>query len=208
MSSFYDTRTKTIFIHVPKTAGLAIQAAVCGELPGTDGTVEGARFYRMGEHHWSANKIRVEYPDLYREATTFAIVRNPFSWLQSLYYYNKFKTHLALHNVAVEKGFGYFVREFTETDGRNMVKYVCDTPGNIIVDHVLRFESFGATIQPFLAKTYGLSTLPYYNTTPIKKAGLKEHYSDPALVDYVVENYYPDIEKFGYLWMIEYMRNK
>ncbi len=71
LNAFY--KTKTIFIHIPKTAGVSLLKAVYGDV-----SLEGHRSFYFNR---IALKIKNE------EYFSFAFVRNPFDRLHSTYLY-------------------------------------------------------------------------------------------------------------------------
>lgn len=62
-------RTRSIFVHVPKTAGISIAEAIYGEQPG----------------HYTARYLQTVYGRRYRRYFTFAFVRNPWDRVYSAY---------------------------------------------------------------------------------------------------------------------------
>lgn len=196
MSSILDVKKNLIFVHIPKTAGSSITDLICKNVPNFDGIRdENQEFVRFGRYHWPASKIIQEYPDLFENATSFAIVRNPFSWIQSIRYYQAASSTPAHHEKANELSFNDFVRYYIENDKRSMKFFVCDQDKKILVDKVLRFEDFQGSVLPFLGKHYDLSKLQHILKT--RKRSLASDF-DLATFSLVKETYAEDIALFGY----------
>lgn len=196
MSSILDVKNNLIFVHIPKTAGSSITNLICSNVPDFDGKHEhNQEFVRLGRYHWTASKISQEYPKLFKDAISFAIVRNPFAWLQSIHYYQAASPTPPHHKKANELGFNGFVRYFIEQDKRSMKFFVCDQDNNILVNKVLRFEDFDSSVLPFLRRFYDLSELQH--TMKTDKRDLSRDFDlDTFLL--VKETYADDITLFGY----------
>ena len=207
MSSILDVKNNLLFIHIPKTAGSAITKLICPDPPEFDGQkYPDQEFIRLGRFHWSANKILSTYPQHFLEATTFAVTRNPFSWLQSIYYYQIHNPNAPYHDIGVEQDFSHFIKYFTEHDGRTITKYLC-SENKIIIKHVFKFENFQEQVIPFLKKHYSFDQLLKENISKPKKLKLEQEFS-LNLFNYVYERYESDINNFGYHDFAKDLENK
>lgn len=196
MSSILDIKHNLLFIHIPKTAGSSITDLICPDIPQFDGfRDENQNYVRLGRYHWSAQKIKQEFPDLFLRAKSFAIVRNPFSWLQSIRYYQAASPTPPHHQKAKELSFTEFIRYFIEQDHRSMKFFVCDSEDQVLVDHVLKFEDFQGSVLPFLARHYDLTELRHKMKT--EKKPLEDDY-DLETFNFVRKVFSDDISLFGY----------
>ena len=90
---------------------------------------------------------------------------------------------------------------------RNQIEHICDRGGNIMVDHVGRFENFQAEFDficekaGVTAKTYYLNHSGHYSAEPKqhnpKKTPYKDFYTQ-ELIDIVAKRCKADIEAFNY----------
>jgi len=97
---------KFIFIHVPKIAGESIKAAL-SSWP--------MRYSERIPHHLPAKGIQKAFPEKWKSYYKFAFVRNPWSWLVSLYH---FKLHrdipdVWLRPIILESTFAEFIKKLT-----------------------------------------------------------------------------------------------
>lgn len=141
---------KTVFVHVPKTAGQSVELAFLRELDLEwacrapllllENSQPRAGPPRLA-HLTARDYVDFHYltQDLYEEYFTFAFVRNPWDRMVSLYKYYRgplrgdFKTFL----------FKCFERDLWETEYwfvRPQVEYLTSATGELLVDFVGRFE--------------------------------------------------------------------
>ena len=142
-----------LFIHIPKNAGTWVRKM----LPGSNG----------GHDHLSLFEIRKHYPELVEKCLTFAIVRNPWERVVSMYNFH-FNTNkmdikgwgvyglniLKKHNV---KTFDDFVRLlFEHRDNirglgeivwEKQMYFITDDKNKVIVDKVMYIENLNNEIE-------------------------------------------------------------
>ena len=85
----YWKKEKTIFIHIPKGAGVSVNQAIYGRPLG----------------HFYAKDIKRIYPKIFKKFFTFSVVRNPIDRLYSAY-------HFSIQggtNVMGIKNYGYYI---------------------------------------------------------------------------------------------------
>ena len=144
LNAFYSTRT--IFIHIPKTAGVSLVKSIFGHV-----TLEG---------HRSVSFYKQVFGTRYSDFFTFTIVRNPWDRLYSAYKFlqkgginihdkNAFETHLSIY-----KDFEDFVlnglNEKIIWEIMHLIpqyEFVCDKNGKIIVDYVGQFENLDKSVD-------------------------------------------------------------
>ena len=159
--------TKTIFVHIPKTAGISLLSAIYGNV-----SLESHRSIFFNQ-----TALNIKSNDFF----SFTFVRHPFDRLYSAYRFlenggiNKqdeiaFQTHFAKFS-----SFEDFVMNGLN---KNMIyqvthlipqyEYLCDWKGKVIVDFVGRFESLDkdvARLSEHIAKEIKLNHLNKTSTT-------------------------------------------
>ncbi len=130
---------KTIFVHVPKTAGTSIEQ----QLKQSKSDPVGG--------HTTALAYKRKYPECFDTYYKFTVTRDPLDRFVSAYcYLREFPIHAALQNEVVHKhdSLAAFVTA-VESD-RSLIskivhlmpqhQFVCDTQEKVLVDTVYRFE--------------------------------------------------------------------
>ena len=192
LNAFY--KSKTIFVHIPKTAGVSLVKAIYGNV-----TLEGHRSFYF-------NSIALNIKD--DKYFSFTFVRNPFDRLYSAYKFLKkgginyqdrlaFQTHLSEF-----KDFEDFVLNglnkeliYQITHLIPQYEYLCDKRGSILVNFVGRFENLDNDVLFLSKKLKKVIKLDHHNYN--KKLDFKEAYSDD-MMDKVYQIYQKDFEIFNY----------
>ena len=192
LNAFYSTRT--IFIHIPKTAGVSLVKSIFGHV-----TLEG---------HRSVSFYKQVFGTRYSDFFTFTIVRNPWDRLYSAYKFlqkgginihdkNAFETHLSTY-----KDFEDFVlkglNEKIIWEIMHLIpqyEFVCDKNGKIIVDYVGRFESLQEDVAGLSKKINLEVVMGHYNYN--KKKDYREAYTK-EMIEKVHHIYQKDIDVFEY----------
>ena len=192
LNAFY--KSKTIFIHIPKTAGVSLAKAIYGDV-----TFEGHRSFYF-------NNIALNIKN--EVYFSFSFVRNPFDRLYSAY---KFLNEGGMNHLD-KLAFQTFLSEFEDFEdfilnGLNekliyqithfipQHEYLCDKSGNILVDFIGRFEDLESDtllLSKRLKKDINLSHLNFNS-----KLDYKEVYSDEMIYK-VNQIYQKDIDIFKY----------
>ena len=192
LNAFY--KSKTIFIHIPKTAGISLINAVYGDIK------------LSGHRNFYFNCVALGFNN--DKYFSFSFVRNPFDRLYSAYMFLKdgginhhdklsFETHLSEF-----KDFEDFVLNGLD---KNLIfqvahlipqyEYLCDKRGVILVDFLGRFESLEEDVY-FLSKRLKKDIrLAHYNFNK------KQHYINAYtsnMIKKVHKVYQKDIAIFGY----------
>ena len=208
MAGVLNQEAGYVFIHVPKCAGMSIMSALTrsehstqfGALPGLqeiiarENAVSRETVYVAG--HARARDIRTWLgADAYEQLLSFAVVRNPWERLQSLYHF--FQAHKGTPEYRFARGlFDDFVVWYCEHRRNTMLERLTDQSGKVIVDRILRFESLAADFAA-LSRDLGLNinTLPRRNAS----ANLRESTPTPSgIVELVQQTYREDFRVFGY----------
>lgn len=192
LNAFYSTRT--IFIHIPKTAGVSLVKSIFGDV-----TLEG---------HRSVSFYKQVFGTKYSDFFTFTIVRNPWERLYSAYKFlekggmnthdkNAFEAHLSIY-----KNFECFV-----LNGLNkkiiweimqfipQYDFVCDNNGKIIVDYVGKFENLKKSVNEINDILNLNFELEHHNKT--NKKNYKDIYTT-EMIEKVHHIYQKDIDIFEY----------
>ena len=140
-------RQRIVFVHLRRTAGNSIEAALGGILlfdrwfrptDAWDNRLHRGRSWykrdRRGHRiHATAAEIRARYPHEFDRYFTFTIVRNPWTQMASLY------GRLHAHDRSFA-GFRDWLRRFALPQGTVPQASLCDDAGRCLVDFVGRFE--------------------------------------------------------------------
>lgn len=214
---------KFIFVHVMKTAGTSISAALDSCLRWNDVAIGGTRFgeqiqppfrERFGLHkHSTAGEIRATVgADIWSSYFTFTVVRHPYDRIVSLYTWLQ-KT---LRNAPPDapqwswqaaiafresQDFSAFIRHErfrNSLGGRPQVEWICDDDGRCIVDFVGRFEDLDAA-RRMISQRIGIILDPFerHNASTVQTRHA-ELFSGEADYDYLHDLHDRDFEMFGY----------
>ncbi|AQS48998.1 hypothetical protein BMG03_15275 [Thioclava nitratireducens] len=188
---------KLVFVHIPKTGGSSIVRSL---KPHRDlRSIASRRLnktlnslhipYRLNGIDTQVHASAQDYADVlgrgFERYFSFAIVRNPFDWMVSLY-------HFSLKRRKTDVSF----RDFVHTcSAKAQADYITDDNGEVIVSFVGRFERLAKDFQAASEKI-GLDLhLPHLNATD------HEHFSryyDDETREIVARRYKRDFDIFGY----------
>ena len=192
LNAFYNS--KTMFIHIPKTAGMSLIKAIYGNVSFS------------GHRSFYVNNIALDIKD--EKYFSFGFVRNPYDRLYSVYMFlkkggiNHHDKLSFLNHMSKFKDFEDFV--LNDLDEKLVFKithlipqhdYLCDTKGEILVDFVGRFENLEYDVKLLskrLGKNIELNHLNYN-----KKKSYIEVYTE-AMIKKVYNVYQKDIDIFEY----------
>jgi chondroitin 4-sulfotransferase 11 len=194
-------KLRCIFVHIPKTAGTSIKKA----------------FDMPGPGHWPWYYYAENYPELWRQYTTFAVVRNPWDRMVSAYRFAKMKNsywHNALvagppldYELLLHKSFEECLtmvdRQREQLKGESWFRqtdWVAGPKapgGKVMVDRVLRLENLADDFRE-LCEHLGFEPPPLLKINRSKRSrDYREYYNDNTRK--LVERLYAsDIETFGY----------
>lgn len=175
------------FIHINKTAGSSIEKALNVPFEHASASVKKAE---LGEAEW-------------QRRFTFSVVRNPWDKVVSHYAYRVKTNQHGMGDGSVS--FAQWVHWcFEQKDphyrDRELMfwpqaDWLCDENGELLVDHVYRFENLEAAFAD-LTKRLNLSTeLPHLK--PSQRKAYQSYY-DQQTRDIVASHFAQDIKRFGY----------
>jgi len=214
---------KFIFVHVMKTAGTSVSAAIDPFLRWNDIAVGGTRFgeqiqpafrERFGLHkHSTAREIRAMVgADVWSSYFTFTFVRHPFDRIVSLYTW----LQQTLQNAPPDapqwswqaaiafresQGFSEFIRHErfrNSLGGRPQFEWIYDDYGRCIVEFVGRFDDLDAARRTISDRT-GVNLLPFgRHNASTARTRHAELFSGEADYDYLHTLHEKDFELFDY----------
>lgn len=183
-------RSKSIFIHIPKTAGTSVSEALYGEQPWH----HPIKLY----HELDAKKCHDYF--------SFAFVRNPWDRLYSTYNYAKKISHPIyrgpLSDIASYQTFEQFVMEWCCQQNfaehhflQPQFNYLTIDGDSIAVDFVGRFENIDDDFLHIARHMQLQTSLPKKN---VGQHSSNRNVYTPEMVDVVEQVYAADVAKFGY----------
>ena len=181
----------SVFVHIPKTGGSSIQKWL---LDNTSSQVTKAT-----KHH-TLQALEAKYG---RFDFSFAVVRNPWDWCVSWYFFTRDRALRRIKNPRekgkfsleynqqvlenFEKGFEYFIEKTQLKDQHHRT---------IGVSYIMKLENINHDIQLLKDKFNIKQELPYLNTSSRNK-DYREYYNDNTK-QIVANKFKNDIETFKY----------
>ncbi|MFC5458178.1 sulfotransferase family 2 domain-containing protein [Prosthecobacter fluviatilis] len=186
---------KTIFVHVPKTAGTSIEK----RLRENNGVVVGG--------HTTAEGFRKKYPGVFDDYYKFAVVRHPLSRFVSAFFYlldrpiNLNLRNKIVHECATLDTFISCVEQKPDVISQIVHlfpqhTFICDAQDRVLVNDVYKFENLPEEWLR-ICQTIGLPHEPLDILNP-SSAGQLEIANKSRLVDLVTSLYRKDFELFGF----------
>lgn len=198
-----------LFVHVTKTAGVAITEAlapfsllkernlfrrVSSHFP----IQEAKEQLYLRTHDTAAHAKRKLGPEVFDDLHSFGVVRNPYARAVSYYEYYRQNTNHPRHGRVAAMSFDEYLNELqTSRDTANVTQsdFLCDQSGQILVRNVLRFERLQSDFQ-ILCLHLGLRIeLKTANTS--RQRPINDYYT-PRTMKLVEDLYATDFQAFGY----------
>lgn len=198
---------KFIFIHLPKTAGMSIKKALKkyddrGLILKMLDTPIARRIPYVKDmnplkFHGKAFEFQ-EYlsEEIFNKYFKFVFVRNPWSWLVSMYYYIIENSWHHLYKIVNRMSFSKFLYWRKTSSNFYLQKdFVVDKNDNIIVDYIGKVENIKQDFDNICNKIKVDAKLPHKN-----KSGHKNYkkYYNHETIKLVEEHYAADIDLFDY----------
>ena len=176
-----------VFIHINRTGGSSIGKALL--LPFEHKTAL-EKINELGRRRWE-NKY------------TFTVIRNPWDRVVSHYHYRvqTNQTELGTNTLDFREWvqLTYGSKDSFYYDNPKMfmpqLEWISDHQGNILVDHICRFERLNDDFSSVCAKLRKSVTLPHVKAS--KRGNYRDYYDDDTF-DIVAKWFRKDIENFGY----------
>lgn len=200
---------KTIFVHIPKTAGQSIERLFLDDL-GLSWDARSALLLRPNPdpacgperlaHLYAEEYVSLGYvsPEDYAASYKFAIVRDPFARCVSEYNYRYLKKRVSFDDF-LNKSF----KSSHSDAARHMdlqATYVLDKAGRLLVDDVFHFEALDTAVATLTRRVFGAPrVLPRQNITGAA-GGMKVADLRPDQKEAIYRRYRPDFERFGYAY--------
>jgi hypothetical protein len=199
-------RKRFIFVHIPKTGGTSVAAALAGHGTFLQGK---HNFDSLYFKHATARDVKRMMGDEFARYFRFTVVRNPWDWAVSSYTFNRglhrpFIRHTA-HEVvgyvpefARDWTFKHWLRWWIDSFGPLQSAMLTDEAGQLLVDEVIRFEEMAARFPPLCLKLrIWPRRLPHVNKTLAREHAYPAYYDDESR-EWVAQHFAEDIERFGY----------
>jgi hypothetical protein len=177
-----------VFIHVYKTGGMSMRSLL------TDG-----EYILSG--HATALEAKAYIRDRWSELFSFGFVRNPFTWMVSLFQFVlRVKDHHS-HDTVVGQTFVEFLG-FVQDRIRHGKDYytlsgaLCDNHGVPLVGRVGRFERFEQDVLEICQRIGVHKEIPHLNAGSYDD--ISHYYKNPRAKSLVLETFARDFEIFGY----------
>ncbi len=213
-------RKKFIFIHIPKTAGTSVNKVFVPYARLVDQCYYRfwltqklifvpARIFKIKKlaervtgfhkHAYAINVQRKMNPQKYDSYFKFTIVRNPYDWLISLYYYILDHPEHYLHTRIKAENFENFIAiQINENKLNTQSDYLTNEKEQLIVDHIAKFENIEQELT-HLTNKLGIKyeSVPFLNKTRSRLGKQEELYSNKTYSQ-VNKHFKKDFEEFGY----------
>ncbi|WP_416307635.1 sulfotransferase family 2 domain-containing protein [Neptunicella sp. SCSIO 80796] len=187
-------KTRSIFVHIPKCAGISVNHTLYGNLAGGHKTLD--------------QYLRIFEPRLVLSYFKFSIVRNPWDRLVSAYHFlqkgganNEDRDWFTRHLIQYPT-FDSFVRGWLNAKNarswyhfRPQVDYLLDSSGKVSLDFIGHFENLHDDFA-YIAKKLG-KDVTLANSNKSKHVDYRSYYDDETR-DIVAQVYARDIALLGY----------
>lgn len=199
-----------IFIHIYRTGGNSIRKMLGSPAVGYFTDILGGQEV-LGVHANAAD-VRKHYESnnqiaLYDKAWKFAVVRNPYSWMVSVYKYISRSPGHNYYKDLKDKNFDWFLKWYTDTAmqldrpfGSNkyqfLHQFVLDSEGNQLVDYVGKMENMPVIARTVSEKT-GIKIPVIAKINSTAPDSWKSYYNN-ASIKHVSTIFAKDLEMFGY----------
>lgn len=191
MTAFVNHDNKIIFVHTPKTGGTSITDCMVGlsNLAQAEAVfgipTKNIYYWDDDEGHATCKQLRDKFKD-YDDYSSFAVMREPYNWLVSMYEFkNKKKTNT----------FSRFVNNFYET-GECLQSHWFTNDGKIDVKIVIDFENLSESLHLYFELTSPLRKINTNNNQ--RKNGY--HYESKEVIKKATELLQPDLDMYEQLF--------
>jgi len=189
-----------IFCHIYKTAGNSLRKIFSGE------ELMGYHVEMAEVQDWYRQKGQLDY---YNQAFKFSFVRNPTTWMVSLYEYIRGSKPHGYHEEIKRKSYREFLvwyrdvamkldRPFGANKYLTLTDFLCDGDGNLLVDFVGHVERIQADVNQVCSRV-GLKprTVPNLNVGARRRKPNNMYYGE-AERQLMREIFAEDYRRFNY----------
>lgn len=200
-----SNKKKFIFIHIPKTGGTSLRTSLeaytdVGEWRGFTPHGHARQKNKLiTKHGYAINAMKV-LGNTYNKYFSFCIVRNPWDWLVSIYFFSRIYRRDTKHQIANSLLFPEFVEWFCDQSPRiypvvgGQLPYISKN-GSIIVNKVYKLENFKNVCKD-ISRILGIH-ISTNKLNSSKHRHYTEYYTQKTQ-KFVQKLFKKDIDKFGY----------
>lgn len=165
---------KTIFIHIPKAAGVSVNKAIYGQTLG----------------HYYASELKNVIPSTFNQLFTFSVVRHPVERLYSAYSFAKSggTNVMRMHNEKFYQdhkdfnSFESFILNWLSLQNLHLIDgvfrpqhlYIFDSKENLIIDKFYKLETINQNVDEISEKIGKKFILKKFNQTPSTKVKISQ----------------------------------
>lgn len=179
--AIYNPKKKYLFVHVYRAGGTSIRRTLEGE--------------EVVGKHSSAQECREEMGQDWYDCFKFAVARNPYDWMTSVYRYIQQRPSHPAHKKLRLGPFRDYLKWYRDSE-KVPNKTLCSLIAG--VDHVLRFETLRSDWKMLAPKLDVFWALPTINAT-VNRYPYQEYYDDETR-KMVREMFEEDLETFNYVY--------
>lgn len=194
----YNQKKGFLFVHIFRTGGSSMRRIFQGrEIFGKHGrAVDVKKHFRVNGQE-----------DLWEKAFKFVVVRNPFDWSLSHYFYIKQRKGHRYSRYMQDKGLVSYLQwyrgmiESRDEHGlrsyTTLTDFCCDDTGDLIVDRVLRFENLGNEVARIQKELDVPSLLLRSGNGTVRQKDFRVYYNVESR-KLVEEIFAEDLKRFNY----------
>lgn len=201
-------RHKCIFVHIPRSGGSSIEDIIWPPDERTEANLWMGfirpmynKYQTGGLQHLLARQVRDEIgEEEFAHYFKFTFVRNPWDKAVSQFNYTMqlrpdLRSFAGIPDDASFEKYLDRIRQVPHVQWERQIEFMHDRNGQVLVDHIGRFESFAADAAAVFARLgLEVNAIPHVNRS-VREAGVV--YSNEAR-DLIAEHYAADIRAFGY----------
>lgn len=172
-------KTKFVFIHVPKNGGQSISRALrphtlsagqqvlqrAARVIGRKSKFDLYGLYPGGGHASALEVRSVIGQAAYEDALSFAVVRNPWDRMVSLYAFERESPHRKYHHIAKDQTFEFFLENLRDLWFYDQSRFILDESQKVMVDEICRFENLSDDFKAVCDKLGVKALLPHKNAS-------------------------------------------
>ncbi|MBC2834809.1 sulfotransferase family 2 domain-containing protein [Paragemmobacter straminiformis] len=201
----YYPELDLIFIHIPKTAGGAIEDLLLPYKAAGRKTLgrrlaaklalpQDARAAYIPGHATAAWHRRVMGAAVFDAARRFAVVRNPYDRLISSYEFIRQNPLHHRHKRTAGQGF----TEFLNARQMSQMPFLLDRDGRMLVDHIVRFEALAGELAALFDRLGIPLALPAHGNRNSSAKKDRSHYLTPEALGLINRACAEDFRRLGY----------
>jgi hypothetical protein len=200
-----NDKSKFIFFHLYKCGGMSFRKSLNDVFPGS---------YELQGGHSLPRDIKSSDPKMekYKDYIRFTMVRNPFDFMVSTYFYGKSYANHFMHKDIIDQKMGmeefipyYFKHREKDTKnkkpGQNRVvtikDWLHDDEENIIVDKILKLENIEKDITDLSSLLNTKIELNKTNVNPNRVKDYKKYYNERSK-KMIEDKFSWELEYFNY----------